>query len=295
MSSERLDNLYINDTSGDHLTFAARLRQMVAYRFLLQNLVVRDLKVRYKNSLLGVLWSFLNPLMLMLVYTILFTKLLPGNNIRNFPVFVLVGLIPWQFFSGTLYSGTISVLHNGALVKKVYFPRLLLPISAVLSNLVHFLLAFVVLVIFLFVYDIGITIHILWVPVLIATQVIFLMGLGMMLGALQVFYRDVLMILDVIILGWFFLTPIFYPYEQLSTASNVLGIPFSPAVVMRWVNPMASLIDGYRTVLWGTLNSNGPASMNPAYLLRTLITAVLVFILGYIVFTRSEHLFGEKL
>jgi ABC-type polysaccharide/polyol phosphate export permease len=292
---EDTETIYINDAEQETRSLLLRLREVIRYRFLLQNMIVRDLKVRYKNSLLGILWSLLNPLLMMMVYTILFTKLIQGNDVRNFPVFVLVGLSPWNFFGGTLISGTVSVVGNSTLLKKVYFPRVLLPATAVFSNLVHFALALLVLLAFLYGTGIGLTIHALWVPVLILTQVIFLMGLSMLLGTLQVFYRDILMILDVVLLAWFFLTPVFYPFERLGESAMLFGISFNPAVVMRWINPIASLIDGYRTVLWGTMTSDGPASMNPAYLLRTLVTAVLVFIIGYIVFSRSEHLFGEKL
>lgn len=272
-----------------------KLRELLRYRFLLKNLVVRDVKVRYKNSLLGILWSLLNPLLMMLVYTLLFTILIPNNNIRLFPIFILVGLIPWNFFTGTLQTGTNAITGNASLVKKVYFPRILLPTASMLSQLVNFLLAFVVLLVFLFISGIGLTIHALWVPVLLVTQMIFMQGIIMILGALQVFYRDVKMVLDVGLLAWFFLTPVFYPFENLGKSATLLGVTFEPAVVMRWLNPMASIIDGYRTVLWGTLGSDGPGSMDPAYLLRTLVTAVIIFIIGYWTFNRLEHLFGETL
>jgi ABC-type polysaccharide/polyol phosphate export permease len=145
------------------------------------------------------------------------------------------------------------------------------------------------------VFDIGLTVHALWVPAILATQLIFTLGLCLMLGALTVFYKDVLMILDVFLLAWFFLTPVFYSLEIFGPSATLFGVTFDPAQVMRWINPMASIIDGYRTVLWGTFDSAGPVSMNPAYLLRTFVTAVIVLIAGYYVFYRLEHKFGEKL
>jgi ABC-type polysaccharide/polyol phosphate export permease len=271
------------------------LRELVAYRFLLRNLVARDLKARYKNSILGFLWSFLNPLLMMVVYTLLFTILIPSSVIRKYYIFILVALIPWQFLSGTMITGTVSIVGNNNLIKKVYFPRIALPASAVISNLVNFLLAFLVLVIFLLGSGVGITVHALWVPLILLTQVVFLMGMSLLLGTLQTFYRDVLMIIDVLLLPWFFLTPIFYPYEQLSESALLFGISFNPAQVMRWLNPMASIIDAYRTVLWGTMSSNGPVGMDPVFLLRTLIQSIIIFFIGYFVFVRYEHLFGEKL
>lgn len=290
----KMNNTYVINAETNWQIFT-NFRELFTYHYLLRNLVARDLKTRYKNSILGFLWSFLNPLLMMVVYTILFTILIPNNGVRQYSIFILVALIPWQFLSGTLIGGTVSIVSNGALIKKVYFPRALLPISVVLSNLVNFLLAFVVLLVFLFASGIGLTIHALWVPVILLAQVIFLLGLSFLFSTLQTFYRDVLMILDVGLLAWFFLTPVFYPYEQLSKSATVFGVTFNPAVVMRWVNPMASIIDGYRTVLWGSLESAGPTSMNPIYMMRTMATSLVVFTIGYLIFMRTEHLFGEKL
>lgn len=271
-----------------------KLRELQHYRYLLRNLISRDLKARYKNSVLGILWSILNPLFLMIVFTILFS-VLANNQIRDYPIFVLTGLIPWNFFSGSLTSGTTSITGNSGLVKKVYFPRELLPTAALLSNLVNFLFAFMVLVLFLYIFGIGLTIHALWVPLILVTQLIFTLGLVFLLGSLTVFYRDVLMILEVVMLAWFFLTPVFYSLEMFGNTATVLGYTFYPAQLLRWLNPMASIIDGYRTVLWGTYDSGGPAAMYPPYLLRTFVTSVIVLILGYSVFNRLNPLFGEKL
>lgn len=283
--------IYNADRRGD---WRGKLRELNQYRYLLRNLVVRDLKARYKNSVLGILWSILNPLFLMVVFTLLFS-VLAANQIRDYPIFVLTGLIPWNFFSGSLTSGTMSVVGNSGLVTKVYFPREILPTSALLSNLVNFLFAFLVLIVFLFIFDIGLTIHALWVPAILLTQLIFTLGLCLLLSSLTVFYRDVLMILEVVLLAWFFLTPVFYSLELYGDMVTVIGVTFNPAQVMRWINPMASIIDGYRTVLWGTYDSGGPAAMNPIYLLRTFVQAVIVLIVGYTVFVRLNPLFGEKL
>jgi ABC-type polysaccharide/polyol phosphate export permease len=286
--------VYHFDAGGDYGGVRQKAAELLQYRYLLRNLVKRDLKARYKNSLFGILWSLLNPLAMMLVFTLLFTVLRP-NSTRQYAIFVLVGLIPWNFFTGSLMRGTTSVIGNSSLVKKVYFPRELLPFSAILSNLVNFAIAFVVLVIFLYIFGIGLTVHAFWVPAILLTQIIFTLGLVLLLGALNVFYRDVLMILEVVILAWFFLTPVFYSLEFFGDTATILGITFNPAQVMRWINPMASIIDGYRTVLWGTYSSAGPVSMNPAYLFRTFVTAFIILVGGYFVFNRLDHKFGERL
>jgi ABC-type polysaccharide/polyol phosphate export permease len=270
-------------------------RSAMRYRYLLSNLVRRDLKVRYRNSFLGVLWSLLSPLLMMLVFSLIFGKLMPREDIRQYAVFFLVGLLPWNFFTGSLMSGTNSITGSTQLVKKVHFPRVLLPTASTISNLVNFLIAFVILIIFLFVSGLGLTIHSLWVPPLLITQIIFILGLVLLFSSLNVFYRDVIMILNVVLLAWFFLTPVIYPLDWLGDTQTIMGISFNPAVVMRWLNPMASIIDGYRTVLWGTMGSSGPASMDPIYLMRTFVTSALIFVAGLAAFNRTKHLFGEKL
>ncbi|MCB0012643.1 MAG: ABC transporter permease [Anaerolineales bacterium] len=270
-----------------------RLSELFRSRYLLRNLVVRDLKVRYKNSILGVLWSLLNPLLMMSVFWIVFTVLLP-NDVPNYHIFILSGLLPWNFFNHSLMGGTTSITANSHLIKKVYFPRELLPIASTISHLINFGIAFIVLVALLYVAGIGLTRFAIWVPFILLAQILFALGLTLFTSALHVHYRDVMMLLDVGILAWFFLTPVFYPFEWLTESGRtVLG--FSVATIMRWVNPMASIIDGYRTVLWGTWEGSGPASMDPAYFLRTFVTALLTFILGYIFFRRTQHTFGERL
>ncbi len=124
---------------------AARLRELIRYRELIVNLTIRELKARYKSSVLGFFWSLLNPLGMMLVFTVVFTVMQPNNQIEKFPIFLLCGLLPWNFFSAGVMTGANSIVANGNLVKKVYFPREVLPIASVLANLVNFLLALIVL------------------------------------------------------------------------------------------------------------------------------------------------------
>jgi ABC-type polysaccharide/polyol phosphate export permease len=120
--------------------------------------------------------------------------------------------------------------------------------------------------------------------------------LGLILSTVTTFYRDVLMILDVVLQAWFFLSPVFYSFETLfGETATLFGVTFNPTQVMRWVNPMASIIDGYRTVLWGTVGSQGPTNMDPAFIIRTLVQSLIILIIGYYIFVRTEHLFGEKL
>lgn len=293
------EEIHVYDADVGWRNLLPDFQEIHKYRFLLRNLIVRDLKVRYKNSILGVLWSLLNPLLMMLVFSLVF-GVLSNNDIRQYSVFFLVGLMPWNFFSGSVLSGANAITGNAHLVKKVYFPRELLPVSALMSNLVNFFIALAVLVVFLYASGLGLTIHAVWVPLLLVTQLLFTLGLVFLLSSLHVFYRDIMMILDVVMLAWFFLTPVMYPLSRFGEEITILGVEFLPAQIMRWINPMASIIDGYRTVLWGTISvggqvSGGPAAMDPAYLLRTFVTATIVLLVGYVVFARRQHLFGETL
>jgi ABC-type polysaccharide/polyol phosphate export permease len=293
-SDERRE-LRVIDSNVGWFSWRKSLVESVRYRYLLQHLVKRDVKVRYRNSVLGVIWSLLNPLLMMLVFTFVFSKFMPNEGVRSYAIFVLVGLLPWQFFTGTMLTGTVSVTNGASMIRKVYFPRELLPTSAMLSSLVNFGLACLILVTFIYLSGNGLTVHALWTPVLLAVQMTFMLGLILILSTVNVFYRDVMMILDVILLAWFFLTPVVYPLETLGRQMTIMGITFDPAVVMRWVNPMASIIDGYRTVLWGTMSSGGPAALDPAYLMRTTVTAAIILVVGYLLFTRFQHVFAEKL
>ena len=195
---------YYYDAAAGAGSLRTRLKALVEFRYLLTNLVIRDIKARYKNSVLGILWSMLNPLGLMVVFTAVFSVMGRGQDYRQYPVFVLVGIVPWNFFSGSLTTGATAIISNSSLVKKVYFPRELLSVASLTSNLVNFLFTFLVLIVFIYAFGIGLTVHALWVPVILLTQLIFTLGITLFLSAVSVFYRDILMILDVGLTAWFF-------------------------------------------------------------------------------------------
>lgn len=272
-----------------------RVRDVWEYRELIRTLVARNLKVRYKNSVLGILWSLLNPLVMMLVFTVLFQVMWNNNEIRLYYVFVLVGLLPWQFFVGGVMEAIHSVVGNGNLVKKVYFPRDVLPIATVLSQLVHFLLALLVLVPILVLSGVGLTQHALWLPVIILTQVIFILGLAFMLSTFNVYYRDTAMVMDLALLAWFFLTPIFWPIDILPQSKVIGDFTVNVHRLVRWLNPMASIIDSYRTALYGTVDGAGPAQPDLYFLARTLVTALILLGIGWWIFRRKSHEFGEEI
>ncbi len=257
-----------------------KLRELLQYRELVRNLVVRDLKVRYKSSFLGFLWSLLNPLLMMTVFTLVFTVMMPNNNIDKFPVFILAALLPWNWCTFSINGSIGAIVSNANLIKKVYFPREILPISVVLSNMVNFLFALIVLFAMLFVFRVELTPMIALLPVIIVIQAIFLLGAALFLSALNVFFRDTEVIMEVAILAWFFLTPVFYDIHGLFPRYERL---------LYILNPMASLISSYRLVLLGG------APPDPYFLLRTFVTALAVFVIGYAFFLRQSRKFGEEL
>jgi ABC-type polysaccharide/polyol phosphate export permease len=265
-----------------------RLEDLWEYRELIRNLVMRDLKVRYRNSVLGVAWSWANPLLMMMVYTLVFNFLTGRSDIAHFHIFVLCALLPWQFFSQAVIGGISSIVGNAHLIKKVYFPREVLPISIILSNLVNFLISLPIFFALALISGASITKWALLLPVPIIVQVIFSTGICLMLATLNVFYRDTSIIMSVLMMAWFFLTPIFYPITQVTQNATIRGITFDARLWLRRLNPMASIIASYRDLLyWGA-----PTGLD--FLLRTAVTALIVLFLGYWIFLRYSPRFGEE-
>jgi lipopolysaccharide transport system permease protein len=278
-----------------------KIGELWQYRELIQNLVLRDLRVRYRGSALGYLWTQLSPLLLMLVFWLVFAVFLP-SNIAMYPVFLIVGLLPWNFCAEALVSGARSVIDNGPLVKKVFFPREVLPLTAVLSSLLNFILSlpmlFIVIAIVQALYpplqQAGRITNLSWtvgyLPVLIALQTIFVAGVVFLLAALAVFFRDAVHLIGIMVQFWFFLTPVVYSLDAIGGTT---------AQVVRWLNPMASLIDFYREVLYGNVVSSGqvpsPAVPGLDSLARVFVTALAVLVAGYWFFQRRSAEFGERL
>ncbi len=257
-----------------------RLQELYNYRELVKNLVVRDLKLRYRSSVLGFLWCLVNPLLMMGVFTLVFTVLLTNNNIEHFPVFILIGILAWNLHSTALVGSINSVVGGAQLIQKVYFPREVLPIATVLSNTVNFLLSLIALFALVLIFQIQLTATLIFLPLVILVQVIFTVGIALFLSALNVFYRDTASIMETMMLAWFFLTPIFYRIEDVFPAYSRL---------MYILNPLASIIAAYRDILYyGTMS-------NLDFFSRTAVTALVVLVLGYLFFIRSSRSFSEAL
>jgi lipopolysaccharide transport system permease protein len=270
----------------------AHVRELYRYRNLLLKLASRNLRVRYKNSVLGVLWSWLNPLFMMVVYTVVFIYMRQSDSgvvpSKEFPVFILCALLPWNFFSGAILASINCIGDNAPLVKKVYFPREILPLSIILANLANFGISLVILVPMMIVFRIELTLWVLMLPAIVVIQVCLITGIALVLSTLNVFYRDTRAIMDVVMMAWFFVTPVIYPIDILPHSREILGVTLDIHRWTRILNPMASLVAAYRDVLyWGRL-------VGPDFLARTAATSFVVLLIGYIIFVKFSPRFGEE-
>jgi len=260
---------------------APLLVELLARRELVANFVARNLKQRYKGSALGFFWSLLHPLFLVLIYLVFIRLMRFQMRLEH----LLVGVMVWQFLSLAAGDAAGVVLGHASLVKKTWFPRVILPLSAVLGNLVHFLLSLVVLAAILPVFGVWPTalwIHLPWVILL---QLVFCLGISLLLSALNVFFRDVEHLVPIILMAWFFVTPVIYSGEMVLGSGHLP--PWVPTVF--FLNPMASLLAVYRHAFLGD-------PLPPAHLLLSGVgVALAVFLAGALVFARLEPRFADEL
>ena len=262
-----------------HGLFELRLRELWAYRELMYFFVWRDLKVRYKQTLVGVAWVIIQPLLNMGVFTIFFGRLakLPSDGLP-YPVFYFSALVPWTYFSTALQTCTNVVVDNQRVITKVYFPRLVLPLSAVVSGLVDFAIGFVVLILVTAIYGIKPTLVALWLPVLLLLAVLTALAVGLWMSALNALYRDVRYVVPFLIQVWMFASPIAYP---------------TSLVPQRWrwlygLNPMAGVIGGFRWALTGHGEAPGPV------LLASSAMVLAVLLTGFFFFQRMEGAIADR-
>ena len=260
----------------------ANLQNLFRYRALIQSLVARELKARYRGSLLGYFWSFINPLLLLLVYSFVFTYVLQNQTegIQPYALFMFCGILPWTWFSSSLLESSNVLVAGGNLIKKVLFPAEILPIVTVLAGLVNFCLGLPILAAFLIYYRVPVTpSDLLWLPVLVVLQCLMTLGLAFVVASLTVLFRDVRDLLANLLTLWFFATPIIYPLWS------------APAGVQRVLalNPMTYLIVSYQEILF----REGPYR-DWQRVLGIGAVSLLVFLAGYFVFNRLRDTFAEE-
>jgi ABC-type polysaccharide/polyol phosphate export permease len=272
------------------------LSNLVRHRVLIQSLVMRELKARYRGSVGGYLWSFFNPLLLLAVYFVVFTTVFSPpqaefGDTQPYALFLFCGLLPWTWFASSLSDAANSLIAGGNLIKKLIFPAEVLPVVSVLANGVHFLLGLPVYLAFWLAFKPeGLSVHALWLPLVIFTQLVLSLGLGLILAALAVHFRDIRDILANALTLWFFLTPIIYSRQFLQERADAVDATWVPKVVARVLdlNPMTHVMDGYhRAIFEGTLV---PWKRLPV----TLAVAVVILLVGYGLFDRLRDSFPEE-
>lgn len=279
------------------------LAELAKYRELLLNLVIRDIKVRYKNSVLGFFWSLLNPLMQVAVITVVFKFVGFADKIPNYSAYVLCAFLPWTFFQMSVLDAAQSVLQHGDLVKKTYFPREVLPASFVISNLVHFILALGVFFVYLLILGTPILTTWLLLPLVVLIQFMLTMGVAYIVSCLNVYYEDVKYMVTVFLNLLFYLTPIIYFVEMVWTPDFATRIPeyYRPLGValakIHYMNPLSLLITTYRKILLPPANIPGlpDLPLNYGYLALAGAMSLVVLIAGYLFFNSRKHKFAEML
>ncbi len=267
--------LIIKPKKGWQLIDFKELRE---YRDLFYFLVTRDIKVRYKQTVLGGLWAIIQPFFLMIVFTLFFGNLakVPSDGVP-YPIFNYSALVAWTYFSNAITSSSNSLIQNTALISKVYFPRLITPLAPVLAFLLDFAIAFVILIGMMLYYRIYPTIMIIFLPLLVILMMFMTSGVGMFLAALNAKYRDIRYTLQFLVQFWMFASPVVYPVSMIPEKYHLIYA----------INPMAGVIEGFRSALLGT--TAFPTQM----LLISTLVSIILFIAGALYFRRTERYFAD--
>jgi lipopolysaccharide transport system permease protein len=256
------------------------LRELWSYRELLYFLVWRDVKVRYKQTALGATWAILQPFTIMVVFSLFIGRLarVPSDGVP-YPIFSYAALVPWMFFANGITTSSASLVTNQALITKVYFPRLAIPIAAVLAGLVDLALAFLVLVGMMLYYRVTPGAEVLWLPLLLLLALVTSLGVGLWLSAIDVRYRDVSHTVPFLVQLWLFATPVAYP-------SSLLDEPWRTVYA---INPMVGVTEGFRWALLGTSTAPG------ALLAVSALAALALLGSGAIYFRNVERTFADRI
>jgi lipopolysaccharide transport system permease protein len=255
-----------------------KLREVWEYRELLYFLVWRDLKVRYKQTALGVAWVVLQPLVATLIFTVVFGNLarIPSGDLP-YPLFAFSALLPWQYFAGALTRSGTSLVNNANLITKIYFPRLIIPLAGILNGLVDFGISFLVLIVLMLYYGVGPGWAILTLPLFLLLAIVTALGVSLWLSALGVQYRDVNQLLPFLVQVWMYATPVVYPAALFPERWRpLLGL-----------NPMAGVVEGFRWALTGSGDAPGPM------LLVSVIVVLVLLVSGLAFFRNTERTFAD--
>lgn len=253
-------------------------KELYNYRELLKTNIKKEVRGKYKGSWLGILWTFLNPLLMLAVYAFVFPYIL-RVKVDNYTIFMIVALIPWNFFTTAVQTGAGCVVANGNILKKVYFPREIIPISITVSQLVNFLITCIIMFVFILFSGVGFSVHLLLLPLIILIQFVLILAINFIISAITVFVHDVDHFVSVILTLGFYATPIVY-------LSSMLPEKFQWAMV---ANPMAVLVEAYRSVLY--------YHQMPNMVLIGIwaLISISLLVIGYMIFKKLEKSFVEEL
>jgi lipopolysaccharide transport system permease protein len=265
----------IEPTSG---WTALKLKEIWEYRELLGIFVWRDLKVRYRQTIIGALWAIVQPFLTMVIFSVFFGRLagVPSDSIP-YPIFSYAALVPWTFFANSINQASNSLVNNAEMIKKIYFPRLTMPFASMLAGLVDFVLAFIILIGMMLYYGFVPTINILWFPLFLLLSMMTALGVSLWLSAMNVQFRDVRYMIPFITQAWLFATPVAYPSSMLS----------EPWRTLYGINPMVGVVEGFRWALLGTDTAPGPM------MIVSFAVASLILISGVYYFRRMEKNFAD--
>jgi ABC-2 type transport system permease protein len=255
-----------------------KIKEITVYKELLFNLTSKELKLKYKNSALGFFWSFLNPLLMLTVYTFAF-KFIMKVQIENYSLVLLAGLLPWNFFNASVQGSTMSLVNNSHLIKKVYFPREIIPLSLIMSNFVNFLMTLIVLFAAMMLFGVPLGINILMLPVVLILLVMFTTGLSLMLSALNVYYRDISHFTEILFMAWIYLTPVIYSFSMIPEKYRIFLM----------LNPMTLVVELIRDT---TIRNVFP---DLKFLLALLVVSSITLAVGQSVFTKLERDIAERI
>ena len=253
-------------------------KNLYNYRELLKTNVKKEIRGKYKNSFLGVLWSFLNPLLQIAVYAIVFPLIL-RNTQENYVIFLCCGLIPWAFFSTAITRSAFTMVENGNILKKVYFPREILPISIVTSECVNFLISTIIILGFVIFGGLGITKYIIFYPIVLIAQYLLLIAISLVVSSISVYVRDLQHLIGVALQLLFYATPIVYAADS---------IPENFKWILN-INPMTYIINGYRDIFY---NQQMP-ELKPLFIL--IVISIIACVIGYLIFSKLQKGFAEQL
>lgn len=254
------------------------LKELYAYREMIFMLVRREIRGRYKGSVLGFFWTFLNPLLQFSVYAVVFSVLL-RMDIEKFYVYLFIAFIPWFFTASAIPQSATCIQAHSNLVQKIYFPRMVLPLATVLTAFVNMLLSEIIVFLVVVFSGFPMSIHLLALPAVMLFQLVLVMGISLVVSSLTVYFRDLAHILDIIIMAWFYATPIVYPPEMLPESMQFL----------LYANPMAGIVQGYRDILY---YNRWPEFST---MMLALVVGVTAIIVGVCVFQRLQRGFAEEL